>query len=113
MPKYRVSDYDCLNVKLKTYYARKRKLYEEQYPDFYDVDLRQLFAAPAGIKASVSATTAATSNKCRFPMDQREEIPGEPTAREAYSPLRAARVACAERRSAAGFSRDRLSSPPW
>ena len=44
-PKYRVADYDCLNVKLKTYYARKRKLYEDTYPDFYDADLRQLFAA--------------------------------------------------------------------
>jgi hypothetical protein len=44
-PEYRVADYDCLNVKLKTYYARKRKLYEDSYPDFYDNDLRQLFAA--------------------------------------------------------------------
>jgi hypothetical protein len=52
MPEYRVADYDCLNVKLKTYYARKRKLYEDTYPNFYDADLRQLFAAPAGIKAS-------------------------------------------------------------
>ena len=52
MPKYRVADYNFLNVKLKTYYARKRELYEEQYPGFYDVDLRQLFSAPAGIKAS-------------------------------------------------------------
>ena len=43
MPEYRVADYDCLNVKLKTYYARKRKLYEDTYPDFYDADLRQLF----------------------------------------------------------------------
>ena len=51
-PGYRVADYDCLNVKLKTYYARKRKLNEETYPDFYDTDLRQLFGAPAGIKAS-------------------------------------------------------------
>ena len=51
-PQYRVADYDCLNVKLKTYYARKRKLYEDTYPDFYDADLRQLFAAPSGIKAS-------------------------------------------------------------
>jgi hypothetical protein len=54
-PEYRISDYDCLNLKLKTYYARKRKLYEDTYPDFYDVDLRQLFSAPAGpgrIKAS-------------------------------------------------------------
>ncbi len=46
-PEYRVADYDCLNLKLKTYYARKRKLYEDTYPDFYDNDLRQLFAAPA------------------------------------------------------------------
>jgi hypothetical protein len=51
-PKYRATDYNCLNVKLKTYYARKRKLYADTYPDFYDADLRQLFAAPAGIKAS-------------------------------------------------------------
>ena len=51
-PKYRPADYDCLNVKLKTYYARKRKLFEDTYPDFYDTDLRQLFPAPAGIKAS-------------------------------------------------------------
>jgi hypothetical protein len=50
-PEYRVADYDCLNVKLKTYYARKRKLNEDTYPDFYDADLRQLFGAPAGIKA--------------------------------------------------------------
>ena len=51
-PDYRVADYNCLNVKLKTYYAHKRKLNEDAYPDFYDADLRQLFAAPAGIKAS-------------------------------------------------------------
>jgi hypothetical protein len=51
-PKYRVADYNCLNIKLKSYYARKRKLYEDTYPDFYDADLRQLFAAQAGIKAS-------------------------------------------------------------
>ncbi len=47
-PKFRVADYDCLNVKLKTYYARKRKLYEDTYPNFYDADLRQLFSATAG-----------------------------------------------------------------
>lgn len=56
-PVYRLQDYNFLNIKLKTYYARKRKLYEDSYPDFYDRDLRQLFAgAPVtvpGIKASV------------------------------------------------------------
>jgi hypothetical protein len=48
LPDYRVADHDCLNLKLKTYYARKRKLYEDTYPDFYDADLRQLFTAIAG-----------------------------------------------------------------
>ena len=52
-PKYRVADYNCLNVKLTTYYARKRKVFEDTYPDFYDADLRELFGAPAGIKAGV------------------------------------------------------------
>jgi hypothetical protein len=45
-PPIRPQDYDCLNVKLKTYYARKRKLYEESYPDFLDSDLRKLFSPP-------------------------------------------------------------------
>jgi hypothetical protein len=54
-PPYRAVEYDGLNLKLKTYYARKRKLYEDTYPDFYDADLRQLFSTAAGpgrIKAS-------------------------------------------------------------
>ncbi len=51
LPKYRAADYNCLNVKLKTYYARKRKLYADTYPDFYDADLRQLFNASSGISA--------------------------------------------------------------
>jgi len=51
-PEYRVSEYDCLGIKLKTYYARKRKLYEDSYPDFYDNDLRDLFGgAPEGVVA--------------------------------------------------------------
>jgi hypothetical protein len=55
-PVYDPADHDCLNLKLKIYYARKRKLYEDSYPDFYDQDLKQLFAAgpeiPERIKAS-------------------------------------------------------------
>ena len=42
-PEYRVADYNFLNLKLKTYYARKRKFYEDSYPDFYDNDLKELF----------------------------------------------------------------------
>ncbi len=47
-PSYRERDYNFLNLKLKTYYARKRKLYQDSYPDFYDRDLRQLFSGPPG-----------------------------------------------------------------
>src|SRR5438552_5142019 len=52
VPGYRLAEYNCLNIKLKTYYVRKRKLYADTYPDFYDTDLRQLFAAPTGLQAS-------------------------------------------------------------
>lgn len=55
-PEYRGADYDCLNIKLKTYYARKRKLYEDVYPDFYDNDLKQLFAAGPEVADRVKAS---------------------------------------------------------
>jgi len=45
-PAYREKDFNFLNLKLKTYYVRKRKQFEDSYPDFYDRDLRQLFAGP-------------------------------------------------------------------
>jgi len=55
-PEYRVADYDCLSVKLKTYYARKRKAYEHSFPDFYDNDLRQLFDADASSSGRMLAS---------------------------------------------------------
>jgi hypothetical protein len=55
-PAYRPEEYDCLNIKLKTYYARKRKLYADSYPDFYDNDLRQLFAAGPEVAGRVKAS---------------------------------------------------------
>jgi hypothetical protein len=54
-PAYRVADYDCLNIKLKTYYREKRKLYEDTYPDFYDNDLRQIFSAGPEVAGRVRA----------------------------------------------------------
>ncbi len=56
LPEYRVADYDCLNVKLKTYYARKRKEYEHSFPDFYDRDLRVLFDAGPAVEDRVKAS---------------------------------------------------------
>jgi hypothetical protein len=55
-PVYAVADYDCLDVKLKTYYARKRKQYEDAYPDFYDDDLRHLFAAAPEVTSAIKAS---------------------------------------------------------
>lgn len=37
------AEYSGLNIKLKTYYREKKKLYEEEFPDFYDKDLLKLF----------------------------------------------------------------------
>ena len=43
-------------MKLRTYYRRKRRQYEEEYPDFYDSGLRRIFAdaeeAPEGERAA-------------------------------------------------------------
>jgi hypothetical protein len=55
-PEYQATDYDCLGLKLKTFYARKRKLYEDVYPDFYDRDLKQLFAAAADANGQPKAS---------------------------------------------------------
>jgi len=45
-PGYREKDFNCLNLKLKTYYARKRKENADTYPDFYDTDQQQNLAGP-------------------------------------------------------------------
>ncbi len=55
-PEFKVADYNFLNVKLKVYYARKRKLYEDSYPDFYDNDLKQLFAVGPAADARPKAS---------------------------------------------------------
>lgn len=56
LPSYRAGDHDCLGLKLKTYYARKRKAYEHSFPDFYDNDLRQLFDGDADGAGRVTAS---------------------------------------------------------
>ncbi|MCU0248228.1 MAG: hypothetical protein MUC42_16790 [Bryobacter sp.] len=62
-PPYKAADYDCLNLKLKTYYARKRKLHEDSYPDFYDRDLRALFPAPPEAPGADGASTWLRRNR--------------------------------------------------
>ncbi len=42
---FRPSEHAGLNIKLRTHYRRKRKLYAEDYPDLHDRDLRHLFTS--------------------------------------------------------------------
>ncbi len=112
LPDYRVADYDCLNVKLKTYYARKRKLYEDTYPDFYDADLRQLFAAAAGpgrIKASAylrRRRRRLLNSVCQWTNEKKFRV--NKLLARLIDRCDQLGLACAERRPAAGFSRHRL-----
>lgn len=50
----RVSDASRLKKTLASYYAARRKLYAEEFPDFYDADLRAIFGDgdPAGESAA-------------------------------------------------------------
>ena len=80
-PEYRVADYDCLNVKLKVYYSRKRKQYEDSYPDFYDRDLRQLFTAAADLPGRVKASAflrhqrrAVMNSVCRWTNERKYRV---------------------------------------
>lgn len=63
LPECRVVDYDCLSVKLKNYYIRKRKLYEDAYEDFYDRDLQKLFSAPADAPGRMKAAVFLRQNR--------------------------------------------------
>jgi hypothetical protein len=87
MPEYQVADYDCLNVKLKTYYAKKRKEYEHSFPDFYDNDLRQLFDAGENVEGRVKASVYLRRHRrdlenavCQ--VDQRKQISRQQAASE-------------------------------
>lgn len=65
-PAFKAADYDCLSIKLKTYYKRKRKQYEESFTEFYEKDLRRLF--PAG------ADTADAEKASRYLRRHRQAI---------------------------------------
>lgn len=56
-PSFNVSEYNFLNLKLKTYYARKRKAYADSFPDFYDNDLVSLFSVSDTAEGTEKAST--------------------------------------------------------
>ncbi len=61
-PRLRVSEYNGLNKKLKTYYTRKRREFAESFPDFYDRDLQKLFPATT-VSPQVPAVRFLRQNK--------------------------------------------------
>ena len=63
---FKASDYSGLNIKLRTFYARKRKLYEESYPDFYDRDLKQLFLETSQVGVTEKASRYLKSRRKRI-----------------------------------------------
>jgi hypothetical protein len=82
-PAYRAADHDCLGVKLKTYYAKKRKLYEDAYPDFYDRDLRVLFSAGPDVAGRTRASAWLSKRRrvlmntvCRWTNERKYRVNG-------------------------------------
>ncbi|MGN6731747.1 MAG: putative zinc-binding metallopeptidase [Candidatus Binatia bacterium] len=57
LSKARISDASRLRSRLEAHYKRRRRIYAQEFPDFFDADLRKLFvdaaAAPNGERASV------------------------------------------------------------
>jgi putative zinc-binding metallo-peptidase len=57
LSKARISEASRLRSRLEAHYKRRRRIYAQEFPDFFDADLKKLFvdaaAAPNGERASV------------------------------------------------------------
>lgn len=47
--KARISDASRLRSRLEAHYKRRRRLYAQEFPDFFDADLKKLFAEPSAM----------------------------------------------------------------
>ena len=63
MARFRSADISGLGIRLRTYFMRKRKLYEESYPEFYDKDLKKLFTENVGEGSKQKASQFLRSNR--------------------------------------------------
>jgi len=62
--KARISDAARLRSRLEAHYKRRRRLYAQEFPDFFDADLKKLFAEPsASANGERAATFLRRSNK--------------------------------------------------
>ncbi len=55
LPRFYPKKHGGLNIKLKTYYQRKKKDYAEDFPDFYDNDLNFLFTRAPEERGEIKA----------------------------------------------------------
>ena len=62
--KAKISDASRLRSRLEAHYKRRRRLYAQEFPDFFDADLKKLFAEPsASANGERAATFLRRSNK--------------------------------------------------
>jgi hypothetical protein len=55
--KARISDASRLRSRLEAHYRRRRRLYAQEFPDFFDADLKKLFAEASAIPDGERAAT--------------------------------------------------------
>jgi hypothetical protein len=62
--KAKISEASRLRSRLEAHYKRRRRLYAQEFPDFFDADLKKLFAEPsASANGERAATFLRRSNK--------------------------------------------------
>lgn len=77
LSRQKVGDASRLRSRLQNYYQRKRRLYDQDLPDFFDADLQRLFADPTEFPAGEKAF--AFLGKLRRPLlDSVSRWTGEP-----------------------------------
>jgi len=75
-PQFREKENSYRNVKLQTYYARKRRAYAEDFPDFFDRDLHRLFAVGPAATPRVPASGSTRIGSASSLLSSRRSIPG-------------------------------------
>ena len=111
--KARISDAARLRSRLEAHYKRRRRLYAQEFPDFFDADLKKLFveaAACAGrrTRRGFPAAIEQIDSQRRLGLDRRAEVYHQPRFARAYRALRRARPP-----AQSGIGRRSRSPPIW
>jgi hypothetical protein len=73
----KMSEASRLRSQLKHYYAKRRRVYAQDFPDFFDADLRRLFADAATLPAAERATAFFRRNR-KLILEAVSQWTGEP-----------------------------------